>query len=224
MRHQKKGFKLGRTHSHRKATLSALSTALIKHKRITTTLTKARALRMHVEPIINRAKVDSTHNRRQVFRYLQNKHAVTELFGDVAEKIGDRPGGYTRIIKLGQRAGDAAEMAIIELVDYNDDAPASTSKQSGRRRTRRGGQKKSGDSASASAATAVSTKKGAASKGKEVEAEVSDATVVEDVEEVTDVEEEVIGAEAEDAVESVDEVAPDSEEDVEDDEEKKDEG
>ena len=97
MRHQKKGFKLGRTHSHRKATLSALSNALIIHKRITTTLPKARALRMHVEPIINRAKEDSTHNRRQVFRYLQDKRAVTELFGDVAQKVGDRPGGYTRI-------------------------------------------------------------------------------------------------------------------------------
>ena len=157
MRHQKKGFKLGRTHSHRKATLSALSSALIKHKRITTTLTKARALRMHVEPIITRAKADTMHNRRQVFRYLQNKHAVTELFVNIAEKVKDRPGGYTRIIKLGQRAGDAAEMAIIELVDYNEDALAVTTKESSRRRTRRGRRKKSDDVAAASASTSKNT-------------------------------------------------------------------
>ncbi len=154
MRHQKKGFKLGRTHAHRKATLAALSNALIKHKRITTTLTKARALRMHVEPIINRAKVDSMHNRRQAFRYLQNKHSVTELFTDIAEKIGDRPGGYTRIVKLGQRAGDAAEMAIIELVDYNADAAEESTRKSGRRRTRRGSRRGKSSTAASGAAAA----------------------------------------------------------------------
>ena len=175
MRHQKKGFKLGRTHSHRKATLSALSNALIMHKRITTTLAKARALRMHVEPIINRAKDDSTHSRRQVFRYLQDKRAVTELFSEVAQKIGDRPGGYTRIIKLGQRAGDAAEMAIIELVDYNDDGAAATSKQSSKRRTRRGSRKKSESSQAANTAAATSTVK------DEVENEVEEV-----VDEVTE--------------------------------------
>ncbi|MEO1479239.1 MAG: 50S ribosomal protein L17, partial [Bacteroidota bacterium] len=120
MRHGVKIKKMGRTAAHRKATLAAMSSALIEHKRIKTTAAKAKALRMFVEPIINRAKEDTTHNRRQAFRYLRNKHAVKELFGDIASKIGDRPGGYTRIVKLGSRAGDATEMAIIELVDYND--------------------------------------------------------------------------------------------------------
>ena len=142
MRHQKKGFKLNRTAAHRKATLAALSNALIRHKRITTTWTKARALRMYVEPIINRAKEDTTHNRRQVFRHLQDKESVTELFGDVATHIGERPGGYTRIIKLGQRAGDSAEMAMIELVDYNDVRPDSGSTGK-KRKTRRAGRKTS---------------------------------------------------------------------------------
>lgn len=139
MRHQRKGFKLGRTKAHRDATLASLSTALIKHKAIRTTLTKAKALRMYVEPLITRSKTDTTHNRREVFRHLQNKHAVTELFGEIAAQVGDRPGGYTRIVKLGQRAGDGAEMALIELVDYNDVKPEGSS--SGRSRTRRGGGK-----------------------------------------------------------------------------------
>lgn len=139
MRHQKKGHRLGRTASHRKATLAALSTALIEHKRITTTLSKAKALRPYVEPLITRAKKDTTHNRRQVFRKLQNKGAVSELFGEVAVQVGDRPGGYTRIVKLGQRYGDGAELAMIELVDYNDVQPEGSS--SGSSRTRRGGGK-----------------------------------------------------------------------------------
>ena len=121
MRHQNKGFKLGRTSSHRKATLAALSNALIEHKKITTTLTKARALRMYVEPLINRSKEDTMHSRRQVFRHLQNKQTVTELFSEIGSRVADRPGGYTRVIKLGQRAGDSAEMAIIELVDSSAD-------------------------------------------------------------------------------------------------------
>lgn len=137
MRHQNKGFKLGRTHAHREATLAALSSALIEHKRIRTTATKAKALRMYVEPLITRSKDDTTHNRREVFRHLQSKTAVTELFGEVASKIGDRPGGYTRVVKLGPRAGDSAEMAIIELVDYNEAEVEGTA--GGRsRRTRRG--------------------------------------------------------------------------------------
>lgn len=139
MRHQNKGFKLGRTHSHRKATLTALSNALITHKRIKTTLTKARALRMYVEPIINRSKDDSMHNRRQVFRTLQNKEAVKELFGEIRGKVMERPGGYTRIVKLGQRAGDSAELAVIELVDYNVSQAETTTAKTGRKRTRRGG-------------------------------------------------------------------------------------
>lgn len=136
MRHRKKGKKLGRTRGHRNRTLAALSSALIEHKRITTTLAKAKALRPFVEPLITRAKDDTMHNRKQVFRHLQNKEAIKELFGDVAAAVGDRPGGYTRIIKLGQRSGDGAELAMIELVDYNDVPPAGT--DGGRSRTRRG--------------------------------------------------------------------------------------
>ncbi len=137
MRHQNRIKKLGRTAAHRKATLSAMASALVEHKRIETTLPKAKALRSYVEPLINRAKEDTTANRRQVFRRLQNKESVKELFGDIAARIGDRPGGYTRVIKLGLRQGDAAEMAVIELVDYNDVKPDGAS--SGRKRTRRGG-------------------------------------------------------------------------------------
>ncbi len=137
MRHQNRIKKLGRTAAHRKATLAALGSALIEHKRIETTLPKAKALRSFVEPIINRAKEDTTANRRQVFRRLQSKEAVKELFGDIAASVGDRPGGYTRVVKLGLRQGDGAEMAVIELVDYNDVQPEGGT--SGRKRTRRGG-------------------------------------------------------------------------------------
>ncbi|MCY4204939.1 MAG: 50S ribosomal protein L17 [Bacteroidetes bacterium] len=144
MRHAKKGYKLSRTASHRKATLSALSVALIQHKRITTTLTKAKALRTYVEPLITRSRVDTMVNRRQVFRRLMDKNAVTELFNEVSEKVGDRPGGYTRVLRLGQREGDAAEMAIIELVDYNDSTPEDA--RSSRRRTRRGRRRRGSDS------------------------------------------------------------------------------
>ncbi|MBT4053256.1 MAG: 50S ribosomal protein L17, partial [Bacteroidetes Order II. Incertae sedis bacterium] len=147
MRHQKKGFKLGRTSAHRKATLKALSNALIAHKRITTTITKAKALRMYVEPIINRAKDDSMHNRRLAFRDLQDKESIKELFGDIASKIADRPGGYTRITKLGQRAGDSAEMAIIELVDYNDVKPFGSSTGSAKKTRRAGRRRKASDAA-----------------------------------------------------------------------------
>ncbi|MEF8865761.1 MAG: 50S ribosomal protein L17, partial [Salinibacter sp.] len=140
MRHRKKGKKIGRTSSHRKRTLQALSNALIENKQITTTVTKAKALRPFVEPLITRAKEDTQHNRREVFRHLQSNDAIDELFGDVAERVGDRPGGYTRIIKLGQRSGDGAELALIELVDYNDVPPTDTG-QGGSGGTRRGGGK-----------------------------------------------------------------------------------
>lgn len=160
MRHGQKGYKLGRTHAHRKATLAALSTALIKHKRIRTTLTKAKALRTYVEPLITRSKDDTTHNRRQVFRYLQDKYAVTELFSEVSDKVGDRNGGYTRIVKLGQRGGDGSEMAIIEFVDFNDSEPSGgKTRRSGRTRRgggkgrRRGGAKKTTQAAEAAATT-----------------------------------------------------------------------
>jgi large subunit ribosomal protein L17 len=119
MRHGKKLNHLGRTNSHRKAMMGNMATSLIMHKRITTTLAKAKALRVYVEPILTKSKDDTTHSRRTVFSYLQDKDAVTELFRDVAAKIANRPGGYTRIIKMENRLGDNAEMAIIELVDYN---------------------------------------------------------------------------------------------------------
>lgn len=124
MRHRKKGKKIGRTAPHRKRTLQALSNALIEHKQITTTVAKAKALRPFVEPLITRAKEDTEHNRREVFRHLQDKETTSELFGEVAERVGDRPGGYTRIIRLGQRSGDGTELALVELVDYNDVKPA----------------------------------------------------------------------------------------------------
>ncbi|PDP68982.1 50S ribosomal protein L17 [Prevotella intermedia] len=120
MRHNKKFNHLGRTASHRSAMLSNMAISLIKHKRITTTLAKAKALKKFVEPLITRAKDDTTNSRRVVFRYLQDKEAVNELFKEISVKVGDRPGGYTRVIKLGLRKGDAAPIAFIELVDYNE--------------------------------------------------------------------------------------------------------
>ena len=120
MRHNKKFNHLGRTASHRKAMLSNMAISLIKHKRITTTLAKAKALKKYVEPLITKSKNDTTNSRRVVFSYLQDKYAVTELFKVISVKVADRPGGYTRIIKLGNRLGDNAEMCFIELVDYDE--------------------------------------------------------------------------------------------------------
>ena len=120
MRHNKKFNHLGRTASHRDAMLANMAISLIMHKRITTTLAKAKALKKYVEPLITRSKEDTTNSRRVVFRYLQNKYAVTELFKEISTKVADRPGGYTRIIKLGFRQGDAAQICFIELVDYDD--------------------------------------------------------------------------------------------------------
>ena len=120
MRHNKKFNHLGRTASHRKAMLSNMAISLIMHKRITTTVAKAKALKKYVEPLVTRSKDDTTNSRRVVFSYLQNKYAVTELFKTVAPKVGDRPGGYTRIIKLGSRQGDAADVCFIELVDFDE--------------------------------------------------------------------------------------------------------
>ncbi len=120
MRHGKKINHLGRQSSHRRALLSNMASSLILHKRIKTTIAKAKALQRYVEPLVTKCKTDSTHSRRVVFSYLQNKDSVTELFREVSTKVGDRPGGYTRIIKLGTRPGDASEMAFIELVDFNE--------------------------------------------------------------------------------------------------------
>ena len=120
MRHNKKFKHLSRTASHRQSLLANMAISLIMHKRITTTLAKAKALKKYVEPLITRSKNDTTTSRRVVFRYLQNKYAVKALFGEVAEKVANRPGGYTRVIKLGTRQGDAAEIAFIELVDFDE--------------------------------------------------------------------------------------------------------
>lgn len=139
MRHGKKFNHLGRTASHRKAMLSNMACSLIQHKRITTTIAKAKALRGYVEPLLTKAKTDSTHSRRTVFSYLQNKEIVSELFRDVAPKIADRPGGYTRIIRTGYRLGDNAEMCLIELVDFNEIYSNESTKKATTRRSRRGG-------------------------------------------------------------------------------------
>ena len=133
MRHNKKFNHLGRTASHRQAMLANMAISLIMHKRITTTVAKAKALKKYVEPLITKAKEDSTNSRRVVFSYLQNKEAIKELFSAVSEKVGDRPGGYTRIIKLGTRQGDAAQVCFIELVDFDPEMAKDTKKKSTRR-------------------------------------------------------------------------------------------
>jgi large subunit ribosomal protein L17 len=179
MRHGKSFNHLGRTASHRKAMLSNMASSLIIHKRITTTVAKAKALRVYVEPIITKSKTDSTHSRRMAFAYLQDKESVKELFDEVSEKVNDRPGGYTRIIKLGNRLGDNADMCIMELVDYNelllgDKEPAKAKT----RRSRRGSSK-------ASEAVAPKAGKKAPVEAKVVEeAEVIAEPVEEKVEEV----------------------------------------
>ena len=161
MRHGDKINNLGRTTSHRKALLKNLASELIKHKRITTTLAKAKALRTFIEPLVTKAKDNTTHQRRVVFSYLQNKEAVTELFGTIAEKVGGRPGGYTRIIKLGIRLGDNAETAMIELVDFNEIYGKGKGEvKEAAKKTRRSGsaRKKADDTAAAPAAEATEEK------------------------------------------------------------------
>lgn len=155
MRHLVKGRKLGRTPSHRKATLNSLSVALIREHRIVTTEAKAKELRSYVEPIITKAKEDTIHNRQQVFAKLQDKQVVSHLFDEVAQKALDRPGGYTRVIKIGNRSGDGAKMAVIELVDYNDIKPEDSQKRS---RTRRAGKSRRSSSSSPDRASAASAK------------------------------------------------------------------
>ncbi|WP_066221134.1 50S ribosomal protein L17 [Formosa haliotis] len=141
MRHGKKVNHLGRQTAHRKAMLANMACSLIEHKRINTTVAKAKALKQFVEPLVTKSKADTTHNRRIVFSKLRQKEAVTELFREVATKVGDRPGGYTRIIKLGNRLGDNADMAMIELVDYNEIYNAGKAEKKTTRRSRRGGSK-----------------------------------------------------------------------------------
>ncbi|MHB0754224.1 50S ribosomal protein L17 [Polaribacter sp. M15] len=143
MRHGKKHNHLGRKTAHRKAMLANMACSLIEHKRINTTVAKAKALRVFVEPLITKSKSDTTHNRRVVFSYLRDKYAVTELFREVSVKVADRPGGYVRIIKLGNRQGDNAPMAMVELVDYNEIYnPKGAKIKKSTRRSRRGGGKK----------------------------------------------------------------------------------
>ena len=154
MRHNKKFNHLSRTADHRHAMLANMAISLIMHKRITTTLAKAKALKMYVEPLITKAKEDSTNSRRVVFSYLQNKEAIKELFGPVAQKVGDRPGGYTRIIKLGTRQGDAASVAFIELVDFDENMAKAPKAEKKTRRSRRS----SGKAAAAEAPVAEEAK------------------------------------------------------------------
>ncbi len=141
MRHNKKFNHLGRTADHRRALLANQAKSLIMHKRITTTLAKAKELKKYIEPLITKAKEDSTNSRRVVFSSLQSKEAIKELFGPIAEKVGDRPGGYTRIIKLGFRQGDAAQICFIELVDFDPEMAKGDTKKKATRRSRRGGAK-----------------------------------------------------------------------------------
>ena len=148
MRHNKAINHLGRKSGHRKAMLANMATSLILHKRIQTTVAKAQALKMYVEPLITKSKEDTTHSRRMVFSYLKNKEAVTELFRTIAPKIADRPGGYTRVLKTGFRLGDGADMALIELVDFNEAALASAPKKAAKKTTRRSS-KKAGEAAPA---------------------------------------------------------------------------
>ncbi len=151
MRHKKSVNHLGRKTGHRKAMLSNMATSLILHKRITTTVAKAKALRQYVEPLITKSKEDSTHNRRVAFGYLQDKFAVAELFRDISVKVAKRPGGYTRILKTGNRLGDNAEMCMMELVDYNENLLALKEEKAGkstRRRSRRGSGSKTTESKS----------------------------------------------------------------------------
>ena len=144
MRHNKKFNHLGRKSAHRNAMLSNMAKSLIMHKRITTTLPKAKALRKYVEPLITKSKSDTTESRRVVFSYLQDKYAIQELFGEISAKVADRPGGYTRIIKLGIRRSDATPMAFIELVDFDENMAKDGGKKKSTRRSRRSG-KKAGD-------------------------------------------------------------------------------
>ncbi len=157
MRHGKKDNHLSRTKGHRVALMRNLANALIRHKRINTTLAKAKALRVFIEPLVTKARQNTTHSRRVVFSYLQNKEAIQELFGPIAAKVGDRPGGYVRVLHTGFRKGDSAEMGMIEFVDFNEvytSGKEATQKEAGRKRSRRGGK---GGSKTADVAAVVET-------------------------------------------------------------------
>ena len=181
MRHGKKFNHLGRKTAHRKAMLSNMACSLIEHKRISTTVAKAKALRVYVEPLITKSKTDSTHSRRTVFSYLGSKDAVSELFRDIAPKVAGRPGGYTRIIRTGFRLGDNAEMCMIELVDFNELMLNDTTKKSTTRRSRRGGAPKG------NASTEESVVEETAVETEEVSEVATEETPKASVEEATEV-------------------------------------
>jgi large subunit ribosomal protein L17 len=216
MRHRKNFNHLGRKAEHRQATLASMACALILHKRINTTIAKAKALKMYVEPLITKSKVDSTHSRRTVFSYLGNKNAVSELFREIAQKIADRPGGYTRILKTGFRKGDGAEMCFIELVDYNLNMLKSA-EESQAKRTRRGRSKKKDEEGATVAQAPKAEKEGTADEvAVEPEAVIETEAVVEDAVETETVEE------IEATVEAKEEVKADTEtEEPKEEEEKK---
>lgn len=185
MRHNKKFNHLGRKSAHRKAMLANMACSLLLHKRITTTLAKAKALRVYVEPLITKSKQDTTHNRRIVFSYLQDKDAVSELFREISAKIADRPGGYTRILKTGNRLGDNAEMCMMELVDYNENMLGTKDSKTAASRRRRGSKKKADEAPEVKAKAA----KAPVAKDEAVEAEIVEDVVVEEgnVEEAAEV-------------------------------------
>ncbi len=209
MRHNKKINHLGRKSAHRKAMLANMASSLIIHKRITTTVAKAKALRMYVEPLITKAKSDTTHSRRVVFSYLQDKNAVSELFREIAEKIADRPGGYTRILRTGNRLGDNAEMCIMELVDYNEAMLAAKEEAAKpkKRRSRRGGASKAATPVAETKKETPKAKTEEPKPAKEVVAVeepevISDAEVVEETAIETEVvAEEIVEEKVEDTVE-----------------------
>jgi large subunit ribosomal protein L17 len=217
MRHGKKVNHLGRQRGHRKAMLANMACSLIERKRINTTLAKAKALRLYVEPLLTKSKNDSTHSRRIVFSYLKDKEAVSELFRDVAPKIADRPGGYTRILKTGNRLGDNAEMCFIELVDFNETYTSDKKDKKTTRRSRRGG---SGAGAKAeSPKDVVVAEEVKADTPAKVEDKVKDEVVTAEAEIVEDVKEEVV----EEKVETPEATAEIPEAKVEQEDEKKDE-
>ena len=179
MRHNKKFNHLGRTASHRASMLANMAISLIMHKRITTTLAKAKALKKYVEPLITRSKDDSTNSRRVVFSYLQNKEALKELFGPVAQKVGDRPGGYTRIIKLGFRQGDAADVCFIELVDFDENMLKTPKAEKKTRRSRKSAPKAEAPVEAAPAAEAP-VEEAKAEEAKAEEAPAAEAPAAEE--------------------------------------------
>ncbi len=218
MRHGKKFNHLGRKSGHRKATLRNLALGLITHKRINTTLAKAKALRQYIEPLVTKAKANTTHSRRVVFSYLQNKEAVQELFGPIATAVAERPGGYVRVIRLGFRKSDGAEMAMIEFVDFNDvyDVHTEVGGKKSRRRRRRGG---SGSSSTATE-TAVATEE----QTEATREETAETEEEEEADEAPETAEAAAEAETEEAEEEIEEEAATEEEaeETEEEEEEKD--